>query len=259
MNLIKLGIAVICLGFTSCQAMDQLNGFFHSASKPSTPSTPLSAERAHAQILSEMLRVVFREEPSRARLVSLSDIWSQGASLEGIYNGLTHSSDYRRYEFGHPGNSKAALDYFSQTLSWVEKQISPPGEITVATASPIALPLDLSDPGAAPAPVKLLLIDPAVYSGTFAQSSIYTLKRVLSDEFLRLVDLKKASPGFARWYAEAVVRTNALKIDFGLSLRNSGDVQFYETWAGSASDDQIKWEILNRIHRILNSTQKEVP
>lgn len=55
--------------------------------------------KANSEIFHEMFVVVFMREPKdRSEFGNWVDTLNQGASLEGVYNGLTHSEEYRRLE-----------------------------------------------------------------------------------------------------------------------------------------------------------------
>jgi hypothetical protein len=45
-------------------------------------------------------------------------------------------------------------------------------------------------------------------------------------------------------------------VDFGVALRNKADEAFHLKWATEVSEDQIIWEVLNRLHRVLNDANK---
>ena len=87
---------------------------------------------------------------------------------------------------------------------------------------------------------------------------MYTLKKTLCDEALKLIDQKNAfKEKLALWYSKWVVHMGERKIDFGVPLRNSLDEAFHYKWAIQSTPDRIKWEVLNRIHRTLNDANKQ--
>ena len=89
---------------------------------------------------------------------------------------------------------------------------------------------------------------------TFAGASFFTLKRVMGDEALKLVAARASTPEqLALWYSKWAVQMTGLGIDFGLVLRNSKDENFHYKWALSISPDRVKWEVLNRVHRVLKA------
>src|SRR4051794_9299896 len=69
--------------------------------------------KANAEILHEIFQVVFMHEPeNHAEFGNWVDTLNQGASLEGVYNGLTHSSSYRQLEEEKQGASAEAVRVF---------------------------------------------------------------------------------------------------------------------------------------------------
>lgn len=233
--------------------------YFKGSSVTPVPRSSENAEsRARWEILREIFAVVLFQngaEPT-AQMQALYSSLEQGASFEGIYNGLTHSAAYRELEKGTHA-SDLSVHLFCEELISLEGQALRLGRWGPSAAEPLHPPVDpsvdvgISRGGEAD-------IDPAGLSRNcrswFSASSLFTLKRVLGDEALKLIDEKKKSaPNLASWYSEWVVRMANKKIDFGLSLRNSPDVKLHREWAVSASEDRLKWEVLNRVHRLLNA------
>ena len=88
----------------------------------------------------------------------------------------------------------------------------------------------------------------------FIGASPYTLKRILADEAMKKMDEVKASPGdLAQWYAKFTLQMIATGVDFGLKQRNDPNFDFHFKFAQSMAHDRVKWEIVNRCHRYLNS------
>ena len=203
---------------------------------------------------------------------------NQGASIEGIYNGIVHSGDFRKLETDHPGATSMALCFFSEELARTElamsaitdfpstsaQPLSPPVEPTgieepegnneidypgaSASASPSSSPSPSSSAGK-PTQQALML----KYYSDFSGASFYTLKRVLGDELLKLCTEKaNDQKELAKWYGAWVNRVDGLKVDFGLPLRNNPDPEFHQGWAMSVSADRLRWEVLNRVHRVIN-------
>jgi len=229
-------------------------------------SSPLAQRtKANAELLREILRVVYMREPSnRTEFGSLVDSLNQGASFEGLYNGFTHSSIYRKIETANPGATARALKVFSEELVILEAELPAPTVFDANAAKPLAVPvtptadsngvseLVFDKRGAAqPSPKSGDLLEK--YAAQFAGASIFTLKRVLGDEALKVVNAKMdEKEKLAAWYSKWVVRMAEKKVDFGLELRNKLDEQFHYKWAMSSSEDQLRWEVLNRLHRVLN-------
>ncbi len=190
--------------------------------------------KANAEILHEIFQVVFIREPKdRADFGNWVDTLNQGASLEGVYNGLIHSADYRKMEVASPGASVEALRIFGEELALLEKELPQPS----ANLSPILA---------------------SNYSKQFIGSSVFTLKRLIGEEALKVVEVKSEyREKLALWYSKWVTHMIQRNVDFGVSLRNKVDEPFHYKFVLDSSEDRVKWEILNRLHRVLNEADKQ--
>lgn len=240
---------------------------------PSAPDLTKNARNAkeNAELLHEVYRVVFDREPrDRAEFGNLVDSMNQGASVEGMYNGFTHSVDYRKLETTGPVASPAALKHFGDELALLELELPKPTEFD-ASEIPNAHPQDAGDgtisygkvpqPGVNATPTPSGSPDASTLSARYTQqfvgTSIFTLKRVLGDEALRVAAFKKAYPEkLALWYSQWVTHMSTLGVDYGIALRNRADEPFHYKWALTAGEDRIRWEILNRLHRVLNEANR---
>ena len=163
-----------------------------------------------------MYRVVYVMEPTPGPQFSqYVSILNQGASLEGIYNGFAHSSFYRRLEEQNPGARLEAFAVFVDLLSRFESQMKSPTLFTETSALPLQHPDDPAVPENegteealhfgthAPAQATAVGTSADRVKHLFASSSIFTLKRVLGDEAMKLFDEKKQDPkALAAWYAK---------------------------------------------------------
>jgi hypothetical protein len=92
----------------------------------------------------------------------------------------------------------------------------------------------------------------------FVGASIFTLKRVLGDEAIKVMAAKaEYKEKFALWYSKWVVHMASRNVDFGIGLRNKPDEAFHYKWAVEASPEKLKWEVLNRLHRVLNEANRQ--
>ncbi len=257
--------------------------------------------KINAELLQEMYRIVLIREPKdRSEFGSLVDTLNQGASFEGLYNGFTHSADYRQMEHANPGASPDALKVFASELAELEAELPEPTEFTEKSALPLAAAVQPGMEGggggqpaaaqgpegvstlefgkkeeAPPAPVAAAppaadAMTPASpkpfdkaaaeqrYLQIFIGASIYTMKRVLGDSALRVMEVKREyTEKFALWYGKWVLRICGRNVDFGLGLRNKADEQFHYKWALAAAPDRLQWEVLNRLHRVLNDANRQ--
>ena len=196
-----------------------------------------------------------------------------------------------------PGASPEALQAFGEELAIFEAELPTPVEFDNEATQPLASPADPGGEGARlrPSPLRpnadgVTVIEygkvpePGVtvalrgaesrlvssgakidikaladkYTKQFVGASIFTLKRVLGDEALRVVAVKKEYPEkLALWYSKWVVHMAERGVDFGISQRNKPDEAFHYKWAMAASDDRVNWEVLNRVHRLLNDANRQ--
>jgi hypothetical protein len=242
--------------------------------------------KQNTQILQEVYRDVYAKEPPiGVEFGSLLAAMNQGASIEGIYNGIVHSADFRKLESDHPGATGLALRFFAEELARTELELSSITDFPVNSAQPLSAPVEptgieepesskeidypgpspsvslapspspSSQPAAPPKPAERALFQK--YYNDFSGASFYTLKRVLGDELVKLCTEKAANgpngqKDLAKWYGAWVNRMDGLHVDFGLPLRNNPDAEFHQGWATSVSADRLRWEVLNRIHRVIN-------
>ncbi len=262
-----------------------------SSSNPEPSSTPTTEPeefssnaaknaKANSEILKEMFTVIQMKEPKdRGEFGNWADTMNQGATIEGIYNGLTHSADYRKLEVLNRSASIEALHAFGEELAYLEVELPVATEFDASSAAP--LPSIESPTGAGPGgksgvvevidfnkektpldppsdvPKPDLKVLAEKYSKLFVGASIFTMKRVLGDEALKVFGSKAAHrEKMALWYSKSTVRLAQKSIDFGVALRSNPDEGFHFKWAVQTPDDRIKWEILNRLHRVLNEANR---
>ncbi len=234
---------------------------------PSEDSGSSAAHNAQAnsEILREILQVVFNREPKdRSEFGNWVDTLNQGASLEGVYNGLTHSLDYRKLEAVNTSASTGALRVFGEELAYLEIELPVPTQFDMSLESPLPQAgYEIQVPtGLGPTPTPNLKPDFKIlaekYSQQFVGVSLFTLKRLLGDEAIRVIGIKREfREKLALWYSQWAVRIAKRNVDFGLALRNNPDEAFHYKWAVESSEDRVKWEVLNRLHRLLNEENRE--
>jgi ABC-type uncharacterized transport system permease subunit len=221
---------------------------------------------AKGEIFNEMIQVIF-ETPLKDQNIYESYLgsFSQGASLEGVYNGLTHSNQYRELEKTSQPATAPALRFFSEQMSFIQKQIKTPMDLRPELAQPLA---EVSYPTGQEIdlPKKILekksrqkskVDDVEEISALFKNASFLTLKRILGDAALRLLSESAVDPLilselYGKWSASLAERN----VNFGLKLRNETNAEFHTAWAKVNPLDRLSWEVLNRIHRVMNHEQQ---
>ncbi len=217
----------------------------------------------HAERIVEMWRVVALEDPAKnleleRELPAWVDALSQGARLDGIYQSIVRSDHYRERERRTPGPSRA-IGIFARELSRLQK-LFPEGDrrqFTSRDAEPLARPvmpetLALESTLSADPARPVDSTEAGLIEG-FSRASVFTLKRVLSEEVLRYFSRVDADPElWAKTYGEWVVTLQVYPVDLGLETRSRKEPEFHTQWARTAPRDVAYWELLNRVHRILN-------
>ena len=241
-------------------------GLKQPTESPSPGSKPMGGNarvaQESAELLNEVFTVIFGQPPSnRAEFGALLNSMIQGASLEGIYNGLTHSSGYRRLEAGSGGAAPGALKVFTEMVAEFQGELPKPTLFDASSAQPLEY---IAGPeGGAGGPRKKVIsppspgpVSPERLATIFVGASTFTLKRVAGDEALKVLALKRRSKDqLATWFGAWASKMAARGVDFGLPLRNKAEERFHFDTAFKMPEDRLTWEVLNRVHRVLNAAE----
>jgi len=228
--------------------------------------------QANAELLREVFTVALQREPTdQAAFASYVDSMNQGASIEGLHNGFTHSAFQRKLEEETSAATDEALRVFGVELSRLQIGMKTPTHFDEGDRKPMAASADLAEiareqTGPATRPPVVVPIDATerglFYARLFKGASIFTLKRIFTDEALRLIDEKVADPeALAKWYGDFAAHYARKGIPFGLESRHRGETSFHQDWAGqmiaNGRLDRLRWEVLNRLHRLLNAQSRD--
>ena len=189
--------------------------------------TPKERRRFYRFFLKEMYREIYaRELQDKQVYRNWMNVLEQGASIEGVYRGLTLSGEYRAMERGKA--SPAAVRFFALEAAALKL----PGEANAAKRKSLAAELEKRAQG----------------------MPLFALKRLLGEELLsKITRLEKSGrENLALWYAATAVRWRSLGVDFLLEQRNTSDRGYYERWAVQNTLGRIQWETLFRMHRLMN-------
>ena len=287
----SLGIPImlfLALGLSGCETADfpeqlskEWNAFIVVASGGRSPlakkSEPVlsDADKKHqmnAELLHELFLVVFQAEPkNKSQFGTYLNVLNQGASLEGIHNGMTHSAEYRELEGAHTGSTAQLVQVFSEELVGFEVQLPAITIFDENSAKPLShveMPTGSEEISTAPAPVPIPGASVhrkekiETYAALFQTASIFTLKRLLCEEAIKVIESKQSNPeALITWYGQWAAYIATRKVDFGIPMRNKVDEEFHKNWARTvlATDkvtgvDRLTWEVLNRVHRVLNAS-----
>lgn len=276
MPLASIAALVICGSLLSgCQLRDMLIEKLKpkeqakknaaTARNPGEPAEPQPMERrqVNAEYLREAFRVVLGREVTQEEFVRLLNVLDQGAHYEGLYNGLVYSQEYRDKEKGRaPAGAMKIYSVVMAELVLAQKY----DPIKIAAGSEdepkpdVPKPANDAPPAAAPQPTHA---ERTALEGQYELEALelppYTLKRKLGEELLRTIDLKKGyREKLATWYGRFTVFLNLKGVDYGLAQRNNKSEYYHYKWALEAGEDRLKWECLNRLHALVNSTMKSI-
>ena len=178
-------------------------------------------------MVDEMYEQVMIERPKNSKdLDGWINIFAQGASVEGVYHGLILSTSYAAKETGT--TTISVLRWYSQELEFMD-----------ALSSQMDKKVKLQSAGQ--------------YVKEKSDASFFTLKKEFGERILREIELRKNNrKELSKWFATLASRWAKLEIDFGLTERNKREFDFHEDWAMENSVGLLQWEILNRVHRIMN-------
>ena len=238
---------------------------------------PPSSAGVNLQILKEMYQVIFlRESTGPVEYGGLLNSLSQGASFEGVYNGLMVSAEYRRLEAESRPAVPKTIRLFAEELTRLQMELPRDQRtpITAELSKPQGGVVELPEGGVDPSPVASVSHEPQPSSlpsgdsvaeaaalmdqieGAFLETNLFTMKRVLGSEVFKVISAKKATRNvLATWFGLWSARMAERGIDFQYEQRNSTDADSYAEWAFGASTDRIQWEVLYRLHRVLNETE----
>lgn len=187
---------------------------------------PSELRSVHAWLIKEMYERIYAQTLKNPKEIApWYGVLNQGASIEGLYHGLILSEKYRELERGKA--PIAAVRFAAQELAVLQLERSQPGPETRAQAE--------------------------MNMAKVMNLSLFTLKRELGEKMLSAIEKRKGGKeSFADWYAGYATRWAGEGVDFGLPERNKTDKEFHKDWVSQHSLGLVQWELLNRMHRLLN-------
>ncbi len=187
---------------------------------PLVALSPKQQKNLHRLFLLEMYEQIYnRKLKDPKSYISWINVLNQGASLEGVYRGLIQSTHYVDMENNRNITSTKALDFFATEVNMLENN---------KTFDRIPF-----------------------LKKSLRKHSLFTLKRFLGDKLLDKIALLK-NKELNEWFADTATRWSHLGISFGHKKRNSTNRGFHYNWAKNHDRSRIQWEILQRMHRVMN-------
>lgn len=187
--------------------------------------TKKEKQKIARQFFQEMyLQIFLRPPATKKEYIGWVNVLYQGGSIEGVYRGLTLSSEYRELEQGKAKLS--AVRFFAREVARLRLSDDATDEQVNALAGKLFQKI--------------------------SSLSIFTLKRELGDRMLSHYDGLKTRQEKSQWYGAISKRWAELGVDFGLEQRNKADEKYHANWASNANEGYVQWEILNKVNRLMN-------
>ncbi len=182
----------------------------------------------HRWLVTEMQeQVLGRAVKNSADVDGWANVLSQRGSIEGVYHGFVLSSEYAALEKGRA--DLKAVRFFSQEMAALDNP-------------------NLADTQ------DVVRLAREKYAKEYMTAPLFTLKRFLGDKIIKESNARKEDKErLAAWYASFAVRWAAAGVPFGLPQRNKTDEAFHYRWAKENNLGVIQWELLNRVHRVMNA------
>lgn len=182
----------------------------------------------HRWIVSEMQEQIFaRANSAETDINGWANVLSQRGSIEGVYHGLVLSSEYGAMEKGRP--TAKAVRFFAQEMA------------------------ALDHPNSNDA-VDEVRVSREKYAKENMNTPLFTLKKILGEKILNETNSRKNDRvGLAAWYSSFAARWTKTGVSFGLPQRDKSDEAFHFKWANDNNLGMIQWELLNRVHRVMNA------
>ena len=230
-----------CLvAFTGCDLNDLFSPQSSKAKKKNEEQKNTSADPTndlmtagerfafHRWLVTEMQEQIFSKPARPSKEVDgWANVLSQRGSIEGVYHGFVLSSEYGELEKGRADIK--VLRFFSQEMAALDHpNLNDSAEQVVAARSK--------------------------YAQENSAQSLFALKRILGERVLQESVARKADKErLAGWYASFAARWAKHGVSFGMAQRNKEDEAFHYRWAQENNLGMIQWELLNRVHRVMNS------
>jgi hypothetical protein len=225
--------------FTSCKLFDEVRPK-NVEQKPSDSQKEMSADPSntmmtkgevfnfHRWLVKEMQeQILVRPANNDQDINGWANVLSQRGSIEGVYHGFVLSSEYGAKETGKP--ELKAVRFFAQEMAAFDFPNAKDGDPEIAKAAEKYAKENMSTP-------------------------LFAMKRFLGDRILKESIARKADKErLASWYSGFVGRWSKAGVAFGHKQRDSGTEAYHYKWALDNNLGMVQWELLNRMHRIMNA------
>lgn len=172
-------------------------------------------------------QILGRAASDNAQINNWAGVLAQHGSLEGVYHGFVLSVEYQALEQGRA--DLKALRFFAASMAALDFPLLPDSDPKVTEAS-------------------------ERYAKDHMADSLFTLKRLLGERVLEASVKEKAdAERLANWYAPLAAKWSRIGIPLGQAQRMRPEETFHFRWATENNLGLVQWELLNRVHRIMNA------
>jgi hypothetical protein len=232
--------AFFLFGFlSSCKLFDEVRPK-SVEQKPSDSQKEMSADplnammtkgevfNFHRWLIKEMQeQILVRPANNDQDINGWANVLSQRGSIEGVYHGFVLSAEYGAKETGKP--ELKAVRFFAQEMAAFDFPNAKDGDPEMAKAA-------------------------EKYAKENMGTPLFVMKRFLGDRILKESIARKADKErLASWYSGFVGRWSKAGVPFGHKQRDSGTEAYHYKWALDNNLGMVQWELLNRMHRIMNA------
>lgn len=233
-------LVAVCLLVTGCELLDSLRPSamqkaaqsqarqVNVAAEPEKLMTASEKLSFHRWMVNEMIEQVFgRRVKDKSEVEGWANVLSQRGSVEGVYHGLVLSAEYAELEKGRA--DVKALRFFAHEMAMLDSPASSEQDPKIKAASEGIARANMTTP-------------------------LFAMKRELAEKVIREADKRKDNKDtLAAWYSAMAARWAKLGVDLGLPQRNKAEEIFHFNWAKENNLGMIQWELLNKVHRLMNS------
>lgn len=199
-----------------------------SADPSNTMMTKGEVFAFHRWLVKEMQeQILVRPANNDQDINGWANVLSQRGSIEGVYHGFVLSAEYNSKETGKPAIK--AVRFFAQEMAAFDYPNAKDGDPELTKAA-------------------------EKYAVENMATPLFTMKRLLGDRILKeSIARKNDKERLASWYSGFVGRWSKAGVLFGHKQRDTGTEAYHYRWALDNNLGMIQWELLNRMHRIMNN------
>jgi hypothetical protein len=169
--------------------------------------------------ISELYEVIKERKGVGSEVGSWINVMDQGGSREGVYRALVLDRDYQGMEnFDRPISSAGAKFAHEFSNRFAAMEIN---------------------------------------KDTLEQVNFYSVKRLVSEKALEIIDSFEGEKDLFKWYAiMSMELARDYKYAFKNEVRQNAEFDYHINWAGQVPRQHMKSEVIMKLHLVFNTLQK---